>query len=154
MSLEGKYDQAMHIALELAEEAGRQGDVPIGAVVVGPSGKVIGSGYNRREQDQDPTAHAEILALRAAGQALGNWNLSDCTLVVTVEPCTMCAGAAVNARIKKLVFGAWEPKTGAAGSLRDVVRDSRLNHQVEVTAGVCEKEVQEQLRNYFQELRS
>lgn len=143
----------MNRALLLANRAGGDGDVPVGALVLDPSGVIIGEGWNLREKDHDPTAHAEIIALRKAGQALGTWNLSDCTLVVTLEPCTMCAGAVVSARIRHLVFGAWDPKAGACGSLRDVVRDSRLNHRVEVTAGVREAEAEAQLRAFFEDKR-
>ena len=123
---------AMGEALAEADAATATGDVPVGAVLVGASGEVVGRGRNAREATGDPTAHAEVLALRAAAAALGRWRLDDCTLVVTLEPCTMCAGAAVLARVPRLVFGAWDPKAGAAGSVRDVVRDSRLNHRVEV----------------------
>lgn len=146
-------EEAMRSALDLAALAQDGGDVPVGALVLDPGGTVIGSGYNRREADADPTAHAEILALREAGAALGTWNLADCTLVVTLEPCTMCAGAIVQSRLRRVVFGAWEPKTGACGSVRDVVRDSRLNHQVEVVAGVEEGEVAAQLRTFFAQRR-
>ncbi len=143
----------MSRALLFANTSAHEGDVPVGAVVLDPDGNVIGRGRNRREVDGDPTAHAEILALREAGQTLGTWNLSGCTLVVTLEPCTMCAGAIVNSRIQRLVFGAWEPNTGACGSVRDVVRDTRLNHQVEVVSGVMQDEVEVQLRVFFQGLR-
>ena len=139
-------------ALELAEQAGRQGDVPVGALVV-RHGEIVGRGYNRREQDSDPCAHAEVLALREAGRALDTWHLEDCELYVTLEPCTMCAGAIVSARIGRLVFGAWDAKAGAAGSVRDVVRDGRLNHQVEVLGGVCEDECATLLRRFFRSPR-
>lgn len=139
----------MRRALALAARAGAAGDVPIGAVVIGPAGQILGEGYNRREVDGDPTAHAEIEALRAAGRASGNWRLEDATLVVTVEPCTMCAGAAVLARVKRIVFGAWEAKTGACGSVRDVVRDSRLNHRCQVLGGVLEVEASALLEGFF-----
>jgi tRNA(adenine34) deaminase len=135
--------------LTQAVPAVSSGDVPVGAVVLDGAGQVVGRGHNTREADADPTAHAEILALRAAGRALGGWRLAGCTLVVTLEPCTMCAGAAVLARVSRLVFGAWDPKAGAAGSLRDVVRDSRLNHQIEVVGGVREHECGELLRRFF-----
>lgn len=143
----------MSRALLLANTAAEAGDVPVGAVVLDPAGRVVGRGLNRREANHDPTAHAEIIALREAGQALQGWNLEGCTLVVTVEPCTMCAGAIVNARISRVVFGAWEPRTGACGSVRDVVRDSRLNHQAEVVPAVMSDEVQAQLRAFFQARR-
>lgn len=140
-------------ALLGAHRAAQQGDVPVGAVVLDPAGNVVGKGWNRREVEHDPTAHAEIVALRQAGEVLGTWNLSGCTLVVTLEPCTMCAGAVVNSRISTLVFGAWDPKAGACGSLRDVVRDARLNHEVEVISGVMEDEASAQLRAFFETRR-
>ncbi len=136
--------------MDLADHAGIQGDVPVGALVLGPDGRVLGEGWNERQVAADPTGHAEIVALRQAGRALGTWNLSGCTLVVTLEPCTMCAGAAVNSRISTLVFGAWEPKTGACGSMRDVVRDPRLGAPIEVVAGVLAEQVEVQLRTFFE----
>ena len=139
----------MRLALEQAELAAAHGDVPVGAVVAGPDGTVLGIGHNRREQDNDPTAHAELLALRAAGAATGSWRLSGCTLVVTLEPCTMCAGAAVLSRIDRLVYGAADPKAGAAGSLWDVVRDRRLNHRPEVVPGVLATECSDRLLAFF-----
>ena len=141
-------------ALVCAVRAPESGDVPIGAVVVTADGELLGSGWNRREALHDPTAHAEVLALRAAAAALGSWNLVGCTLAVTVEPCTMCAGALVNARVARLVFGCWEPKTGAAGSLWDVLRDRRLAHRVEVRPGVLADECAAPLLSFFGELRS
>ena len=145
-----REQEIMTQVLELAEQAGTQGDVPVGALVV-RQGEIVGRGYNRREQDSDPCAHAEILALREAGKRLGTWHLEDCELYVTLEPCTMCAGAIVSARIGRLVFGAWDTKAGAAGSVRDVVRDGRLNHQVEVLGGVREDECAMLLRCFFRE---
>ena len=139
----------MRRALDEAAAAARAGDVPVGAVVLGPDGAVLGVGRNAREAESDPTAHAEVLALRAAGGALGTWRLAGCTLVVTLEPCTMCAGAVVLARVDRLVLGAWDPKAGAAGSVRDVVRDGRLNHRVEVVAGVLADECGQVLRDFF-----
>lgn len=126
------YDEEMMLAVAEARLAPRRGDVPIGAVVLDPGGDVVGRGHNRRERDADPTAHAELLALRQAAAARGGWRLEGHTLVVTIEPCTMCAGAAVLARVERIVFGAAEPKTGAIVSLWDVVRDARLNHRPEV----------------------
>lgn len=126
----------MDAALEEARAALATGDVPIGAVVLAPTGEVIGRGRNVREADADPTGHAEVVALRAAARARGEWRLDGCTLVVTLEPCTMCAGAAVLARVERIVFGAFDEKAGAVGSLWDVVRDRRLNHRPEVVAGV------------------
>ncbi|MFD1719711.1 tRNA adenosine(34) deaminase TadA [Georgenia deserti] len=140
---------AMDEALDLARRAAAGGDVPVGAVVLGPDGAVLGRGRNRREADGDPTAHAEILALREASRALAGWRLDGCTLVVTLEPCTMCAGALVLARIGRIVLGAWDPKAGAAGSVRDVVRDARLNHRVEVLSGVREEECAQVLQDFF-----
>ncbi|MBO4165315.1 nucleoside deaminase [Micromonospora antibiotica] len=124
-------------------------DVPVGAVVYGPDGTELAVGRNERELTGDPTAHAEVLALRRAAARLGRWRLDDCTLVVTLEPCTMCAGALVLARISTVVFGAWEPKTGAAGSLWDVLRDRRLNHRPEVYSGVLAAENAAVLRAFF-----
>jgi len=124
--------------------------VPVGAVVFGPDGRELSAGRNEREASHDPTAHAEIVALRGAARAAGSWRLAGCTLVVTLEPCTMCAGALVLARIDRLVFGAWEPRTGAVGSLWDVVRDRRLNHRPEVHSGVLEAECAALVRDFFQ----
>ncbi|WP_229401101.1 nucleoside deaminase [Micromonospora okii] len=128
---------------------GSADDVPVGAVVYGPDGTELAVGRNERELTGDPTAHAEVLALRRAAERLGRWRLDDCTLVVTLEPCTMCAGAIVLARISTVVFGAWEPKTGAAGSLWDVLRDRRLNHRPEVYGGVLATENSAVLRAFF-----
>jgi tRNA(adenine34) deaminase len=139
----------MLLALEQAELAADHGDVPVGAVVAGPDGSIIGVGRNRREETNDPTAHAELLALRAAGTAIGSWRLTSCTLVVTLEPCTMCAGAAVLARVDRLVYGAADPKAGAVGSLWDVVRDRRLNHRPEVVRGVLAAECSDRLLAFF-----
>jgi len=139
----------MRRALELAEQAAAEGDVPVGAVVVSPDGRVIGEGRNTRERDLDPTGHAEIVAMRAAAAELGEWRLEGCILAVTLEPCTMCAGALVSARIERLVFGAFDDKAGAVGSLWDVVRDRRLNHRPEVHAGVLEDESADLLRAFF-----
>lgn len=127
---------AMRRALALAAQAGADGDVPVGAVVTDAAGTVIGEGRNLRELTHDPTAHAEVIALRQAAASLGSWHLAGCTLVVTLEPCLMCAGAVLQARVPRLVFGAWDDKAGAAGSMYDVVRDRRLPHRVEVVAGV------------------
>lgn len=144
----------MDLALSEARATEGTGDVPIGAVVLDPDGRVIGRGYNRREADGDPTAHAEVLALRKASRALGSWRLEGCTLVVTLEPCAMCAGAIVLARVPTVVFGAWDPKAGACGSVFDIVRDPRLNHWVEVTGGVREAECAALLHEFFRGHRS
>jgi tRNA(adenine34) deaminase len=143
----------MDRALAVAKLAADSEDVPVGAVVYGPDGTELGTGYNQREATADPTGHAEIVALRAAAAVLGTWRLAGCTLVVTLEPCTMCAGALVLARVDTLVFGAWEPKTGAVGSLWDVVRDRRLTHRPAVHAGVREAECAALLRDFFERRR-
>jgi tRNA(adenine34) deaminase len=139
----------MRLALAEAGQALPAGDVPIGAVVVGPDGEVVGRGHNRREADGDPTAHAEVLALREAAVGGAGWRLTGCTLVVTLEPCTMCAGAAVLARVDRVVFGAYDDKAGAVGSLWDVVRDRRLNHRPEVVGGVLAGEASALLERFF-----
>jgi len=143
----------MRRAIAVAAGSVQTGDVPVGAVVYGPDGQELATGHNRREATGDPTAHAEVVALRAAAAVLGSWRLSGCTLVVTLEPCTMCAGALVLARVQRLVFGAWEPKTGAVGSLWDVVRDRRLNHRPEVHSGVLEAECAALVRDFLSGLR-
>lgn len=145
--------ELMRLALAEARRAPGHQDVPIGAVVVSPSGAVVGVGHNERELTGDPTAHAEVLALRRAAAAVGQWRLDDHTLVVTMEPCTMCAGALVLARIRTVVFGAYDPKAGAVASLWDVVRDSRLNHRPEVVGGIAEDECGALLRDFFAEHR-
>jgi tRNA(adenine34) deaminase len=142
-------DEAIQAALVEARTALALREVPIGAVVLDSTGAVIATGHNERVIAHDPTAHAEIVALRRAGQKLGSWHLDGCTLVVTLEPCTMCAGAIVLSRVSRLVFGAWDPKAGAVGSLRDVVRDSRLNHRPEVRGGVGEDECSALLADFF-----
>jgi tRNA(adenine34) deaminase len=142
----------MGLALAEAELAGS--DVPIGAVVVDADGQVIGRGHNEREETGDPTAHAEILAIRAAAEHVGEWRLTGCTLVVTLEPCTMCAGAIVLARLDRLVFAAYDEKAGAVGSLWDVVRDRRLNHRPEVVSGIMADEAGARLRDFFEGHRS
>jgi tRNA(adenine34) deaminase len=142
----GSWDAAMR-------QAHASGDVPIGAVVLAHDGTVIATGTNVRERDADPTGHAEVVALRAAAQHLGEWRLSGCTLVVTLEPCTMCAGAVVLSRVDRLVFGAYDEKAGAAGSLWDVVRDRRLNHRPEVVGGVLAEESAALLDAFFAEQR-
>lgn len=146
-------EQALGAALEVAGQAAALGEVPVGAVVLGPDGALISSAHNEREQHRDPTAHAEVVALRRAGQALGTWQLTGCTLAVTLEPCTMCAGAIVLARVSRLVFGAWDPKAGAVGSLWDVVRDRRLNWRPEVVGGVRADECGALLTGFFADRR-
>ena len=147
-------DSAMAVALSEAMQALATGDVPVGAIVVWPDGDVVGAGHNEREATGDPTAHAEVMALRAAATATGSWHLSDHTLVVTLEPCVMCAGAILNARIGRVVFGAWDPKAGAAGSVVDLLRDRTLPIRVdEVIGGVLETECSELLTDFFGNLR-
>ena len=138
----------MNLALEQAREAAHHGDVPVGAILV-REGKVVASGHNRREIDGDPTAHAEVVVLREAAKDLGHWRLEGCTLYVTLEPCPMCAGALVNARVPKLVFGAFDPKAGASGSLMNLCQDSRLNHRLEILSGVLEEECSSILKDFF-----
>ena len=140
----------MRLALAEAEQAPATRDVPVGAIVV-RDGVVIAARRNERELTNDPTAHAEILALRDAAEAIGDWRLTDCTLVVTLEPCVMCAGAIVSARVGTLVFGAWDEKAGAAGSLYDIVRDRRLNHRVEVYPGVDAEASARLLLEFFED---
>lgn len=140
-------------ALQEAGHAPSHGDVPIGAVVLGPDGTVIAAGHNERELLTDPTAHAELVAIRRAAAHLGEWRLTDCTLVVTLEPCTMCAGAVVAARLARLVFGAYDEKAGAVASLWDVVRDPRLNHRPEVVSGFMAAECAAPLLDFFTERR-
>jgi tRNA(adenine34) deaminase len=146
-------DRAVAAALEQARLAFAEGDVPIGAVVVGADGTIVAAGRNRRELDGDPTAHAEVIAIRAAAAAVGEWRLSGMTLAVTLEPCPMCAGAAWLSRLDRVIFGAWNPEYGAAGSLWDVLRDGRLNHRPEVVGGVRERECSDLLNEFFAERR-
>ena len=148
-----RYAAAMRAALLEAARALHAAEVPVGAVVLDPSGGVIAAGHNAREALADPTAHAEIVALRRAAAACGSWRLLQCTLVVTLEPCTMCAGALVQARVARLVFGADDPKAGAVGSLWDVVRDPRLNWRPEVVSGVLAQECGDLLREFFHRRR-
>lgn len=145
-------ERVMRLALEEARAAAAGGDVPVGAVIV-RGDEVLARQGNAREREQDPTAHAEILALRQASIAIGSWHLEGCAMVVTLEPCAMCAGAIVLARLDRLVFGASDPKAGFAGSLGDLVRDGRLNHEVDVTVGVLAEECGEILRSFFAERR-
>lgn len=151
-----RWHEPMGLALDQARAAlraddpqGRPADVPIGAVLLGPDGEVIGRGHNRREVTHDPTAHAEVLAIREASAALGRWRLDDCALVVTLEPCAMCAGAILLARIPVVVIGAWDEKAGATGSVWDIVRDPRMNHFAQVISGVREQECSALLTYFF-----
>ena len=147
------YDALMQAALAEARSALSTGDVPIGALVVDEAGEIVGRGRNVRERDNDPTGHAEVVALRQAAAARGSWRLDGCTLVVTLEPCTMCAGAIVLSRVSRLVFGAYDDKACAVGSLWDVVRDRRLNHRPEVLSGVLGNEATALLDEFFAEQR-
>ena len=139
----------MQAALSLANVAADKGDVPVGAIVVNEAGEIFGTGQNLREQNNDPTAHAEIVALRNASEKFGNWRLDDLTIVVTLEPCAMCAGAILQSRVKRLVFAAWDEKAGAVGSVMDVIRDPRALTKVEVITGIMEKECSEVLKDFF-----
>jgi tRNA(adenine34) deaminase len=143
------YDVAMRAALDEARDALESGDVPIGAVVLDADGTVIARGHNVRERDGDPTGHAEMVAIRSAAEVVGEWRLTGCTLVVTLEPCTMCAGAIVLSRLERLVFAAYDDKAGAVGSLWDVVRDRRLNHRPEVVSGLLADESRSLLDDFF-----
>ena len=150
---EASFEPVMRAALAEADAAAAAGDVPVGAVVSDAAGAVIARGRNRREADGDPTGHAELDAIRAAAQAIGQWRLDGLTLVVTLEPCTMCAGAITSARLSRLVFGAADPRAGAVGSLWDVVRDQRLTPVPEVISGVLADECLEVIRQFFAERR-
>ena len=148
--IDGAWHDAMQLAMaEAAIAADTSGDVPVGAVLMAPDGEIVALGRNEREANHDPSAHAEIVAIRKAAADRKDWRLEDLTLVVTLEPCAMCAGAIVAARIPRVVFGAWDERVGAAGSLYDLLRDSRLGHPVEVIPGVLETECAEQLREFF-----
>lgn len=151
--LELNDDDFMEAALQAAEKAGLAGDVPIGAVIV-HEGEIIATTGNRREQDQDPTGHAEVLALREAGRVLGSWRLNECTLYVTLEPCPMCMGACINARLGRLVFACADPKAGAAESLYQIGSDERLNHSLTITSGVQRERASQMLRTFFASLRN
>jgi tRNA(adenine34) deaminase len=140
-------------ALALAGDAAAAGEVPVGAVVLDASGRIVGEGRNTREETHDPTGHAEIVAMRAAAASIGSWNLEGCTLVVTLEPCVMCAGAILQARVGRVVFGAWDEKAGAAGSMYDVLRDRRLPYRAEVVGGIAEDAATALLRDFFEQRR-
>ncbi|WP_234410614.1 tRNA adenosine(34) deaminase TadA [Caldalkalibacillus mannanilyticus] len=148
-----KYQYYMEEALSLAREAEKLEEVPIGAVVV-KNDRIIGRGYNRREIDKNPLAHAEIMAIQMASQTLGGWRLEGCELYVTLEPCPMCAGAIVQSRVERVIYGTEDPKAGYAGSLYNLLQDQRLNHQTEIVSGVLQQECQEILKNFFRKLRS
>ncbi len=139
----------MQQVISLAQEVKFSGDVPVGALIVNEAGEILSSGKNEREKDNDPTAHAEILAIRRAGEKVGSWRLDDLTLIVTLEPCVMCAGAILQSRLKRLVFGAFDQKAGAVGSSLDVIRDVRALSKVEVVSGVLEKECAKLLTDFF-----
>lgn len=143
------YQNLMQQALALANQAATFNDVPVGSLIVNDQGEIIGVGENLREKNNDPTAHAEIVAIKNAAQKIGNWRLDDLTMVVTLEPCAMCAGAIVQTRMKRLVFGAFDEKAGAVGSIWDVVRDARALRKIEVISGVLEKECAQVLTNFF-----
>ena len=143
------YKLIMQAALSLAKITADKGDVPVGAIVVNEAGEIIGTGQNLREQSNDPTAHAEVIAIRQAGEKIGSWRLDDLTIVVTLEPCAMCAGVIAQSRIKRLVFGAWDEKAGAVGSVMDVIRDPRALTKVEVVTGIMKKECSEVLIDFF-----
>ncbi|UWF77813.1 MULTISPECIES: tRNA adenosine(34) deaminase TadA [Microbacterium] len=146
-------ERAMQRALALAAEAAAAGEIPVGAVVLDPDGRMAGEGRNLREATHDPTAHAEVVALRQAADALGSWNLQGHTLVVTLEPCVMCAGAVLQSRVSRVVFGAWDDKAGAAGSMYDVLRDRRLPYRAEVVAGIQSDAAIALLRDFFEQRR-
>ncbi len=147
-------EEYMKIALDLAKKAAEEGDIPVGALVVAPDGEIIGHGRNRRRIEHDPTAHAEIVALREAASKLRRWNLSGCTMYVTLEPCPMCAGSLVQARISRLVYGCNDAKAGACGTLYDITRDGRLFHRLNVVSGVMEDECLKILQDFFLECRA
>lgn len=144
-------EELMRLAIDVASSAPRTGDVPVGAIVINGDGVIIGKGFNEREANNDPTAHAEIVAIRSAASRLQNSRLDSCTLIVTLEPCAMCAGAIAQSRISKVIFGAWDEKAGAVGSIWDVLRDPRSIFKVEVSAGVLEKECAALLTDFFKD---
>ena len=148
-----KHLPFMQMAIDLARQAAAIGEVPVGALVVDGAGTVLGRGFNRRETDADPTAHAEIIALRSAANVRGHWRLTDTTLYVTLEPCPMCAGALVNARVSRLVYGAADLRVGAAGTVFDIVRAPEVNHRLEVTPGVLEADCRDLLQAFFRSRR-
>jgi tRNA(adenine34) deaminase len=148
------HQQWMDRSIELASNAGSAGEVPVGAIIINPKGEIISTGENRRERDRDPTAHAEIVAIRAAGAYLDNWHLSDCTLYVTLEPCPMCAGAIVAARLKMLVYGADDPKTGSIRTVLNIPDSAASNHKLAVIGGIRESTCRQQLQDWFRRKRA
>ena len=153
INMQNDYYLLMDKALMEAKKGLEKGEVPIGAIIARPDGQILAKAHNQPISLRDPTAHAEILALREAGTVYNNYRLNDATLVVTIEPCAMCMGAALNARIARLVFGCFDPKAGAAGSLYNLSTDDRLNHKIEVISGIREKECRELIQDFFQERR-
>ena len=147
------FEALMQQAITLAKDAAANNDVPVGALVVNEHGEVLGTGHNLREESNDPSAHAEIVAMRNAASKISNWRMDDLTIIVTLEPCAMCAGAISQSRFKRLVFGAWDEKAGAVGSVWDVIRDQRSLNKVEVVSGVLENECSAILTNFFEEKR-
>jgi tRNA(adenine34) deaminase len=147
------FEKLMQQAISFAKDAALHNDVPVGALVVNEQGEILGTGHNLREENNDPTAHAEIVAMRNAAATIGNWRMDELTMIVTLEPCAMCAGAISQSRFKRLVFGAWDEKAGAVGSVWDVIRDQRNLNKVEVVTGVLEKECSAILTNFFEEKR-
>jgi tRNA(adenine34) deaminase len=147
------FENLMQQAISFAKDAAAHNDVPVGALVVNEQGELLGTGHNLREESNDPTAHAEIVAMRNAAAKIGNWRMDELTMIVTLEPCAMCAGAISQSRFKRLVFGAWDEKAGAVGSVWDVIRDQRNLNKVEVVTGVLEKECSAILTNFFEEKR-
>ena len=147
------FETLMKQAISLAKDAAAHNDVPVGAIVINEQGEILGTGHNFREENNDPTAHAEIVAMRAAASKINNWRMDDLTMFVTLEPCAMCAGAISQSRFKRLVFGAWDEKAGAVGSVWDVIRDQRNLNKVEVVSGVLEKKCSKILTDFFQEKR-
>jgi len=147
------FEALMQQAISLAKDAALHNDVPVGALVINKQGEILGSGHNLREENNDPTAHAEIVAIRNAAAKIGSWRMDELTMIVTLEPCAMCAGAISQSRFKRLVFGAWDEKAGAVGSVWDVIRDQRNLNKVEVVTGVLEKECSAILTNFFERKR-
>ncbi len=147
------FEKLMQQAISFAKDAAVHNDVPVGALVVNEQGEILGTGHNLREESNDPSAHAEIVAMRNAASKISNWRMDELTIIVTLEPCAMCAGAISQSRFKRLVFGAWDEKAGAVGSVWDVIRDQRSLNKVEVVSGVLEKECSAMLTNFFEEKR-